>query len=223
MYKKYKYETHCHTSESSECSRITGAELIRGYNNAGYSGVVITDHFYNGNCTVSTDLSWDLWVSEFCKGYENALEEARKLDMDLFFGFEFSYLCADFLIYGLSPNYLLNNPDIKNWTIEDYYKHSRDEGGFIIHAHPFREAPYIDENRLFPNSIDAVEVFNGRNIDDQNDKAKIYSDKYNLIKTSGSDSHKCDEIKGHGIVLKKRVRTISEFIQILKSGEYQNV
>ena len=45
----YKYEMHCHTQETSRCSRISGADLIDFYHSIGYTGVVITDHFYNYN------------------------------------------------------------------------------------------------------------------------------------------------------------------------------
>ena len=39
------YETHLHTSEASACSIITGAEQARTYKEAGYSGIIVTDHF----------------------------------------------------------------------------------------------------------------------------------------------------------------------------------
>ena len=47
-----RYETHSHTSETSRCSHISGAELAEFYKSLGYTGLFITDHFFNGNTTV---------------------------------------------------------------------------------------------------------------------------------------------------------------------------
>ena len=48
----YKYETHMHTAEASACATSTGAEMARAHKEAGYTGIFITDHFFNGNTTV---------------------------------------------------------------------------------------------------------------------------------------------------------------------------
>ena len=48
---KYLFETHMHTCEISKCVRSTGAEMARTYYESGYSGIVVTDHFLNGNNT----------------------------------------------------------------------------------------------------------------------------------------------------------------------------
>lgn len=34
----------------------------------------------------------------------------------------------------------------------------------VIHAHPYREAPYIPEIRLYPDYVDGVEVYNVSNV-----------------------------------------------------------
>jgi hypothetical protein len=44
----YRYETHLHTCQGSLCGRSTGAEHARFYKEAGYQGVIITDHFCGG-------------------------------------------------------------------------------------------------------------------------------------------------------------------------------
>ena len=46
--KQYIYETHLHTSEGSACGVTTGAEAVRAYKKIGYSGIFVTDHFFNG-------------------------------------------------------------------------------------------------------------------------------------------------------------------------------
>ena len=46
---KYFYDTHVHTSEASACAKNTGAEMARAAKAAGYTGIIITDHAWNGN------------------------------------------------------------------------------------------------------------------------------------------------------------------------------
>ena len=51
---EYKYEMHCHTGPVSQCGRVKPKEIMRLYREAGYSGIVLTDHyspltFYNHN------------------------------------------------------------------------------------------------------------------------------------------------------------------------------
>ena len=41
----YKYELHCHTGDVSQCAKISPEELVRRYDKAGYSGLVVTNHF----------------------------------------------------------------------------------------------------------------------------------------------------------------------------------
>ena len=75
----YKYETHMHTLEGSACGRFTGAEMARAFKEAGYTGIFVTDHFFNGNCAVDRQLPWAEKVELFCKGYENAKAEGDKM------------------------------------------------------------------------------------------------------------------------------------------------
>ena len=56
--KLYLYETHMHTSQSSACAVSTGAQMARAYKEAGYTGIFVTDHFFNGNCAVPKFLPW---------------------------------------------------------------------------------------------------------------------------------------------------------------------
>ena len=84
----YLYETHLHTCQGSKCGRSTGAEQARFYKEAGYQGVIITDHFCGGNTAMPKEGSWKERINLYCKGYEDALEEGKKIGLDVFFGLE---------------------------------------------------------------------------------------------------------------------------------------
>jgi hypothetical protein len=217
--KKYKYETHMHTQEASACAGSTGAEMVRAHYRAGYSGMIVTDHFFNGNSGIPSHLPWAERVELFCRGYENALEEAKNLDFRVFFGWEYNDCGAEFLTYGLDKHFLLAYPDMMSWPIEKYLRVVREHGGFVSQAHPYREAWYIKSIRIFPEHIDAVEVRNVSHTNPLYDaRALEMANKYSLYQTGGSDSHFADSLKGGGMEFDHELTSIDDFIRSVKDG-----
>ena len=80
----YKYETHLHTSEVSKCAFNTGAEMARAYKEAGFTGIFVTDHFFNGNTIIPKELDWKQKVDLLYQGYESAKSEGDKIGLDVF-------------------------------------------------------------------------------------------------------------------------------------------
>lgn len=214
----YKYETHTHTSEGSKCGKIDGASLVRFYKELGYTGVFITNHFFNGNTAVPRELPWNEWVKEYYRAYTICKEEGDRIGMDVFFGWEYSIQGNDFLIYGLGPGFLYDNPDQLSWTVRDYMKRVREAGGMVIHAHPFREADYIDHIRLIPRECDGVEVINTSMKNEVNRCAEWYAEQYGLIKSAGSDNHVGKRTKLGGVYLPERITDEQHFIRLMKDG-----
>lgn len=217
----YRYETHMHTVEGSACGRSTGKEMVRAYKEAGYTGVFVTDHFFNGNCAVDRSLSWEEKVEQFCKGYENAKEEGDKIGLDVFFGFEYCVDAADFLVYNLSKEWLLKYPDIDKWEPRRAFAQMHADGGFIVHAHPFRERDYINHIHLFPRDVDGVEILNGGQLREpwMNERAKIYAMMYELPVTSGSDSHYAGGLPGCGVEMADRIEVPTDYLKCMRAGE----
>lgn len=216
----YKYETHCHTSEVSACASNTAEEIVKSYAKAGYSGVIITDHFFNGNCNIDAALPWKDKVDLFCIGYENAKKVGDRLNIDIFFGWEYNYKGIEFLTYGLDKKFLLDNPDLLEWPLELYFDKVHEANGFLTHAHPFRERSYIKKIRLFGKKIDAIEVFNSGN-DKQifNERALAYAQEFGLPQTAGSDTHNVKNLAGQGTYFPERLKSINEFIKYVKNGK----
>lgn len=209
-----------HTIEGSACGRSTGKEMVQAYKAAGYTGVFVTDHFFNGNCAIDRSLSWEKKVEQFCKGYENAKEEGDKIGLDVFFGFEYCVDAADFLVYNLSKEWLLKYPDIDKWEPRKAFAQIHADGGFIVHAHPFRERDYINHIHLFPRDVDGVEIINGGQLEYplMNERAKIYAMMYELPVTSGSDSHFAGGLPGCGVEVEKRIEEPLDYLEYLKTG-----
>lgn len=217
----FQYETHLHTSEASACANYSGVEQVRSYKEAGYDGIIVTDHFINGNTSIPRDLPWEQWVERFCKGYEVAKAEGDRIGLSVFFGWETNYRFTEFLIYGLDKEWLLSHPEIRTWSIEEQYQHIHEDGGFIVHAHPFRNRPYIEGVRLFPNYIDAVEVINVGNRNDEFDRqAAAYAKKHKLPMTAGTDAHGLEKLHS-GLVFRHKLEDIGDFIASIRSGRYE--
>jgi len=217
---KYLYETHMHTSEVSACGISTAAEQIISYKRKGYTGVIITDHFVNGNTNCPQHLPWKKKMKHFATGYDNAKKEGEKCGLDVFFGWEFSIRGSDFLTYGLGLDFLLANPGMDTLSADDYSALIRESGGYLAQAHPFRSAWYVEyKYPVNPALLDGIEIFNSTEAEENNAKAYAFAKKYNLAMQSGSDSH-CKT--GHffsGIMLNKKAETIFDIIEAIKANE----
>ena len=210
--KLFKYETHVHTSESSACASSSGVEQARLYRLLGYDGIIITDHFFNGNSCVPRKLPWEERVERFALGFEHALEDGKKIGLTVFFGWEESFHGTDFLVYGLDKKWLLDHPDMLEWDIPEHYARVHADGGYLVHAHPFREASYIEKPRLFPECEDAIEVINASHTDPMfNKKAAEYAKLHNKPVTSGSDAHHALASRG-GMTFQHELMDIQDFI-----------
>lgn len=213
------YETHLHTKQGSACGNNTGREMAIAHKEAGYAGIIVTDHFFYGNTRPDRSLPWQDWVHEFCSGYRDAKAVSKEIDLDVFFGWESGYHGTEFLVYGLTEEWLMNHPEIKGATVEEQYKLVHEGGGVVFQAHPYREEPYIPEVRLFPEYVDGIEVFNAHNKltdgkDLFNERAAVYAEKYNFPVTCGSDIH-CDVPVMTGVAFDKRLKDINEFIELV--------
>ncbi len=220
----YKYDLHVHTKEGSACGRSTGAEMAEMYAREGYSGFVVTDHFYTGNTAVPRELPWEEWVERFCEGYRSAKKRGEELGLDVFFGWEFGLGGGtEFLTLGLGEDWLLANPDVCRMDPATYSTKVHEAGGFLIHAHPFLEASYVPCIRLFPRLVDAVEVLNAPKGDFINARATEYALAYNLTQTAGSDSHNDRWHALAAVSTPRRPSSLSDLISILRSREHSLV
>lgn len=221
----YVYETHLHTKQASACAQSTGAQMARACHEAGYTGIMVTDHFFYGNTRVDRALPWEDWVEVFCSGYEDARMEGDRIGLQVFFGWEACYQGTEFLIYGLDKAWLLAHPEIKDISIEEQYALVRASGGLVVHCHPYREEFYIPQIRIFPQYADAVEGVNAthackksrsHNKPEFDAKAQEYAARYGLPMTSGSDIHSTDLLFG-GMAFREKLQDVHSYVNLMKS------
>lgn len=214
----YFYETHLHTLEGSACGEVAAADYIDYMIVKGFTGMAVTDHFFNGNCAVDPALPWKRKVELYCDGFYKAREAAKDRDFDVIFGIEFNFKGDEYLIYGLDGEWLLDNEDIMMLDRRGVHKKVNEAGGIMVQAHPYRERNYLRDITLTPDICDAVEVFNSCNCDNQNALAYEYARKLNVPMIGGSDIHYPRDVMG-GILLPHRVKDTFELAAAIKAGE----
>lgn len=185
----YRYETHLHTLPVSRCAQAGVEESLRFYKDRGYDGVFITNHFLDGNINITPEASYQEKLDFYFSDYELALRLGKAMGLRVFLGVELSYLGTDFLIYGLEKEWYYAHPEIMDMPKSRELAFMMEAGALVVHAHPFRDARYIDHVRLFPKCVHAVEVVNANRTEFENRMAKEYAQNYGLLEFAGSDNH----------------------------------
>lgn len=219
----YKYDTHLHTSSASDCAAASPEEMVDFYRARGYSGFVVTDHFMNGNSSVDRSLPWHEQIDWFCSGYEKAKAYGDKVGFSVFLGIEYNFQGTEFLLYGLDKPWLKAHPELMELSLCKALRLVRGAGAFVIHAHPFREAGYIEMVRLVPDLTDAVEIFNVGNLwrgGKANERARAYAASYGLPPVSGSDRHHAEGDLDAGIILQAPAADISDIISAIRARSH---
>lgn len=209
----YKIEMHVHTSEGSGCSQLTAEEEVRLYKEHGYAGMVITDHFGHGVCSLS--------VKDWLKGYQNALRAGTKHGIKVYFGFEWrlSGGCNDYLVYGADPSFPEKYPNLPEFSLPQFKEIAEQHQLVVIQAHPFR--PGIKQDPIA--FVDGYEVYNGGrgNAGSRNDLALAYWREQGGLALSGSDCHSVDQIGSGGIITNDLPEDEAALAELLKQRDYQ--
>lgn len=220
----YKYETHLHTFPASQCARVGVLDNLIAYKEKGYDGVFITNHFLDGNINIDKDLPYAEKLEFYLLDYYEALKLGKEIGIKVFFGIESSYSdgrCSgtDFLIYGLSPDWYRQHPEIMDMYRTDMLEFLAESGAFIVQAHPFRDRSYSPYLRLFNKHIHAVETQNSCNSDFENKLADYFADAYKLPKTAGSDNHLGAGLEHFSAMVSDTpIESEADFIEGIKSG-----
>ncbi|MEG6613985.1 PHP-associated domain-containing protein [Pseudoclostridium thermosuccinogenes] len=213
----YKYDTHVHTAETSPCARVNAAELVHLYKDAGYQGVVITDHYFDGYFDSLGDISWEKKIDNFLEGYKNALNEGNKIGLDVILGMELRFRenFNDYLVYGIDEAFLKENKELYNLNLSQFRELISNKGILIYQAHPFR----LHIIPADPGLLDGVETFNGNpRHDSKNHKALKFAEGHGLKMLSGSDFHQYEDIARGGVIIPETVRSSKDFARILDEG-----
>lgn len=218
----YMYDPHVHTSEASACASMSASEQVHKYKEAGYDGIFVTNHFFGGNTSVDRSLPWKEKIEKYCLGYEYAKEEGDKIGLKVFFGIEQGFHGTDILIYGISKEWLIEHSDMQDWDIPKTYEEVKKVGGIMVHAHPYREASYLNKIELWPAYVDAVETWNrGNKYSLYNLRAEEYAQDHDLPQTGGGDTHNPKD-RPAGIITANPLNSEKDYMNLLlEHGDYE--
>lgn len=206
----FKTETHIHTKNSSDCGWLFAEEMVKEYYEAGYSTIVITDHF----CT--ENIAWDEKVKKSLVCYYKAKEISKKDNINVLMSTEMEFDKTKpnhYLLYGITEEFLIANPDINKMSIEEFSYIAKENGLFVVQAHTHRN------KRCYPTPqfIDAIEIYNGNpRHSDYSDKSLKVAEDNNLYKIAGSDAHRKEDIARSGIITDIEIKSIDDLIVAIK-------
>ena len=218
----YKYELHAHTSECDKVATLGGADLVKLYHAKGYSGMVITDHYFS--------LFFDWFKDELCrashkriidrylKGWYCAKNEGEKLGFTVIPGCEvrFDGSINDYLVYGLEESDFYELPLLNRLSDVNELIKVLPDTAVVVQAHPFRDNMTVCN----PSPLFGIEVYNGGTESFRNEMAKIFAKHYEKAMTSGSDVHCEKHIARGGIISVEKINTSKELADVLRSGKY---
>ena len=216
----YKYETHLHTKPVSACASATVREQMEFYKSKGYEGIFITNHFIDGN--IDRDARSKEYADKieyYCSAFDEAKALEEEIGIKVFFGIETTFGGTDFLVYGLDKEWYLDHPEIQGMPKSQQLQLFIDNGALVIHAHPFREAGYIDHIRLFPRKVHGVEIVNACRNAFENKMAKLYAEQYGLLEFAGSDNHCGNQKSLAGLESEEPIENELDFIEKVKNGK----
>lgn len=213
----YRYETHCHISSVSACSRLSPEDAAELYTRNGYAGLFVTDHFLNGNTAVNRNLPYRDQIHEFCEGYR-AVKACAGDRLQVFFGLEFSDRGTDVLLYGFDEEMLLKAESILGLDLASLCLYCAERGILAVHAHPFRDAERSEGFRMV-REAEGVEVMNSARSVLSNALAQTYAEGCGKIMTGGSDCHDIREPVLSGMEFEARLSSEQDFIARIRRGE----
>ena len=206
-------DIHTHTYPTSVDSFIDADDLIEEAKRIGLDGICITDH----------DGFWDHGEVE---------DLSRRHDFLVLPGCEVTTEEGHLLVYGLQ-NYIFG------MHRATFVKEKLDsEQGAMVVAHPYRrtyrksahvsKAAYHEmveraaRNEVF-GMVNAVEVFNGRGLPEENAFSHEMARRFGLPGTGASDAHKLEDLGSFATEFDRRITSLDDLIAELRAGRFKPV
>ena len=202
-----KIDLHIHTSRLSPDSKLAPETAIQQAMSMGLDGICFTEH----------DRAWELPDIE---------DLSSKYEFPVFRGVEVMIKeGGEILVFGLNMNFTTVI------DIQTLHRLSSDAEAFMIAAHPFRGYPchaisdfetaadLVLKRPVF-DKVNALEGFNGRNMEGNNLFACRLANRLGLQYSGGSDAHAIDELGKCITVFDKMISDESELLAELKAGRF---
>ena len=217
----YLFEMHLHTEEVSKCANIKTKQIAELYLTTDYSGIVVTDHMNSStfSAPVYKNASWDEKIDHFLEGYK-LLKNELDGKMVVLLGMEINFYNSrnDYLVYGVTEDFLRSNGDLMAYSPEDFSELCKKNGLLFLQAHPFRRDLTVEDWEI----LDGYEVFNGNPRHySSNPIAEAWAKFHNKeIVVSGSDFHEIEDLAHGGVYFNNEINSNDDLLRELKTLNY---
>jgi hypothetical protein len=205
------FDLHVHTNLSSD-SNVTAEKYLEFATSQPQrlGAICFTEHRL-----FPTDPEIDRVYTELSEQFQVAIFKGIEADTDL----------GHLLLFGVNKE-VLRRFDLTSRMLrsEHLIDVLHDEGGVAIPAHPFRDSgfgPRLDSLlSRHGAALSTVEVLNGQNSDDQNQRAEDAALKLGLTAVGGSDAHFATAkwFMTVATELEREVKTVEELCSELRAG-----
>lgn len=214
---EFKTELHCHTMETSICGKVKAEEVVKAYISAGYSTLVITDHY--GERHIGRHGAVDE-KEHFLSGYR-AAKKAANGEITVILGMEISLRTHpknDYLVYGDIEAVLEKTPEFYRFNLSEFCAFAHENHLMVYQAHPFRnEITIVD-----PLPLDGIEIYNSHpRHDSRNSIAAAWAKQFGKKGIAGSDAHQMQDMAQSGIITKTEITNEKALRFALEQEAYQ--
>ncbi len=211
-------DLHAHSSGISKCCRADLETVIETNIEAGFDGMVLTNHYFKGYLKEETAASF---ARRSIAEHEKAWAYGDRRGFRVFFGIEVTmepHGGNHMLVYGVDYDFLMTYPELYDMDQKTLYETVHGAGGILVQAHPLRNNRDV---RMDPAYLDGVEINCHKGYKDGTHLALLadYAAENGLILTCGCDYH-ADIIRPHGgTILPESIRNEQELAKYLYTTE----
>lgn len=148
------FDLHCHSSGISLCSRISYDKVVDSAKEAGFKGIVLTNHYCEDYLQ---SISIDEWIEKYIQEYELAKTYGESVNMKVLFAVEVTMNFdkrVHMLIYGITPELLRRHKPLYDKSLEELYEFCSKYDLTLIQAHPYRYGSTVLDTRY----LDGIEI-----------------------------------------------------------------
>lgn len=180
-------DLHAHSKGISRCCKKDADYIAEITKNAGIDGIILTNHYEKGYVIDGDVLGF---ARKYVDEYHYVKAISQKYGLKVFFGIEVTMDKHDnvhMLIYGVDEKFVLNYPNLYDYSLEELYKLVINNNGILVQAHPKRNGKdvLLDINYLHGVEANCHPKYDGTYVSDFAQIAK----NNNLLLTCGGDYH----------------------------------
>lgn len=215
-----RLETHVHTIGTSHCADCPLEDAIEIIKSNGYKAVTFVNHISQKSFDYLGEGDYKKNLDKFYSLQDQAEKVYRQAGFKVFIGAEVGCVIdgkvIEFVVLGLPKEVIYENVLYK-LTQKELFELVNKYDGFMYQPHPFRGYVRLGD----PRYMHGAESFNGHyHFDNNNEKAKEFCEKNNLIQLSGNDFHHLGQPMFSGIYIPEDINTTREYIDFLKKDEF---